>query len=269
MSFWRSWMERVTGRADHDLDRELRAHLELEAEEQRESGLPSGEARYAAQRAFGNTMQVKEEVREMWGWTSLETLAQDLRYGLRQLRRSPGFAVVVVATLALGIGANTAIFSVINGVILRPLPFPDPERLAALDERAQTSGGWRSFSYLNFLDCERDSRSFENMAAWRNEGVNLTAPGDPEYVRARQSSASFFSVLGVRPVLGRAFLAEEDKFRAPPVAIISHALWQKRFGGDPQAIGSRVILNGKALTIVGVLPPGFRYYGNRHIFTPI
>src|SRR5713226_4509774 len=137
MSFWRSWMERVTGRADHDLDRELRAHLDLEAEEQQESGLPSDGARYAAQRAFGRTALVKEDVREMWGWTSLETLAQDLRYGLRQLWRSPGFAAVVVATLALGIGANTAIFSVINGVILRPLPFPDPERLAALDERAQ------------------------------------------------------------------------------------------------------------------------------------
>ncbi len=269
MSLWRRFVERVTGRADRDLDRELRAHLDLETEEQQESGLPSDEARYAAHRAFGNTTLVKENTREMWGWTSLETLAQDLRYGLRQLRRSPGFAAVVVATLALGIGANTAIFSVINGVILRPLAFPDPERLVALDERAQTSGGWRTFSYLNFLDCERDSRSFENMAAWRNEGVNLTAPGEPEYVRARQISASFFSVLRVRPALGRIFLAQEDKFGAPPVAIISHALWQKRFGGDPQAIGSGLILNGKAHTIVGVLPPGFRFHGERHVFTPI
>ena len=137
---------------------------------------------------------------------SFETVLQDLRYGLRMLRKAPGFTTVAVLSLALGIGANTAIFSVINGVILRPLPYPDPERLVSLEEQTQPLGGRWSMSYLNFLDCERDSRSFQGMAAYLQRGANLTAPGKPIYVGTRQISAGFFSVLGIRPARGRAFL---------------------------------------------------------------
>ncbi len=261
------WFRRLALRAakawrredrEKDLDRELRAHLDLEAAEQEDAGLPPDEARYAARRAFGNTTSVKEDTRAMWGWTSVEGLAQDLRYGVRQFRRNPGF-----------IGANTAIFSVINGVILRPLAYQDPERLVTLDERAQPVGGWWSFSYPNFLDCERESHSFESMAAWRNEGANLTAPGQPEFVRTRQISAGFFSVLGIQPALGRTFLVQEDQPGAAPVAVVSHSVWEKRFGADPQVVGARLVLQGKPYTVVGVLPAGFRFLGDPAVYTPI
>src|SRR5713101_7965725 len=269
-----SWINRLVGSLrkrplENDLDDELQFHIQMRTQEFIASGMTPEDARFRAQRLFGNQLLLKERTRDMDTIRSFETLLQDLRYGLRMLRKAPGFTTVAVLSLALGIGANTAIFSVINGVILRPLPYPDPARLVSLEEQTQPLGGRWSMSYLNFLDCERDSHSFQGMAAYLQRGANLTAPGEPIYVGTRQVSAGFFSVLGIQPARGRAFLRQEDQRGAAPVAIISHIFWQERFGGDPQTVGAKMTLNGKSYTIVGVLPSSFRFFSNTQILTPM
>ena len=202
----------------------------------------------------------------------MSTLWQDLKYGLRMLGRNPGFAAVAVITLALGIGANTAIFSVVSGVLLSPLPYPEPERLVALySKTAQFDRS--SISYPNFLDWVRDNRSFVALAGYRGEDYNLTGMGEPERVPAEMVSASFFSLLGVKPAIGRTFLATDDQVGASPVVLISAGLWKRRFSSSPDAVGKTITLDGTGYTIVGVIPPGFNYIGNNFhrsdVYTPI
>ena len=270
-----SWIRRVRyslqkQRLEENLHDELQFHIEMRTQEFVTSGMAPEEARRHALKQFGNSTLLRERTRDMDTIRLFETLLQDLRYGLRMLRKAPGFTTVAVLSLALGIGANTAIFSVINGVILRPLPYPDPERLVSLEEQTQPLGGRWSMSYLNFLDCERDSHSFQSMAGYLQRGANLTAPGEPIYVGTRQISAGFFSVLGMQPAWGRrAFLRQEDQRGAAPVAIISHSFWQERFRGDPETVGAKMTLNGKSYTIVGVLPSGFPFFSNTQILTPM
>ena len=243
---------------EHDLERELRSHLELEAEEQRESGLSSEQAHSAARRAFGNTTLVKENVRETWGWLKLEQFLRDLRYGLRTLGQRPGFSLTAIASLALGIGANTAIFTVVNAVLLRPLPFPEPDRLVQLWEAKPSQSYFRNVvNAFNFLDWRERTRSFEGMAAVSDLTTNLTGIGDPLALPGMQVSPNYFSILRVSPLLGRSFLPEEVLPGHDRVAILSFGLWQSRFGGDPKVIGHQVIINGEPNTIVGVLPRGF------------
>ncbi|MBZ5592650.1 MAG: ABC transporter permease [Acidobacteriia bacterium] len=265
--FWRRRQSR-----ESDLDRELRSHLELEAEEQKGRGLLPAEARFAAQRAFGNTMLVKEDVREMWGWTAVEQLGYDLHYGLRMLGKNPGFTTVAVLTLALGIGANTAIFSVVNGVLLNPLPYRQPDHLVALYSR--TADGTRSSSsYPNFLDWVHDNRSFSALAAYRDDSFNLAGMGEPERVPVEMVSASFFTLLGVQPTLGRTFLPHEDQVGATPVVLISGGFWKRKFGSSPGALGKTLTLNGTTHTIVGVIPANFHYYSRNfppsEVYVPI
>ncbi len=244
---------------ERDLERELRSDLELEAEEQRESGVSPEEARYAAQRALGNATYVKEEVREMWGWASFERLWQDLRYAARGLRRNPGFALVIVLSLALGIGANTAIFSVLNAVLLRPLPVPHPEQLYALDITESRFRAPQRFSYP----------LFEQMRGSVGDGVaamsrvarmysRLTGEGEQEIARVQLVSGEYFSLLGLPPARGR-LLGPADNLTIGqhPVAVVSHAFWQKQMGSSPDVLGRSVDLNGAPFTIVGVSPPGF------------
>jgi predicted permease len=182
---------------------------------------------------------------------------QDLRYALRQLRKSPGFATVTVITLALGIGANTAIFSVVSGVLLNPLPFHDANRIVSMFE-ATPNFFKGSISYPNFLDWQRDNRSFEAMAAYRSTDGSITGVGQPENVRAQRVSANFFPILGVNPILGRNFTADEDRRGASPTALISEGLWKRKFGSDRNVIGKRLIVAGKPRTIIGVVPASFR-----------
>ncbi len=200
------------------------------------------------------------------------TLLQDLRYGLRMLAKSPGFTAVAVLTLALGIGANTALFSVVNGVLLNPLPYWQPDRLVALYSR-DANFTQSSISYPNFLDWVRDNRSFSALAAYREDDFNLTGMGEPERVPVEMISASFFPVLGVRPVVGRTFLPEEDQVGAAPVVLISGGFWKRKFGGTPDAVGKTLTLNGVAYTIAGVIPEDFHYRGNNFhrsdVYTPI
>jgi predicted permease len=194
----------------------------------------------------------------------METLFQDLRYGVRMLVKSPGFTAVAVVTLALGIGANTALFSVINGVLLSPLPFPEPNQLVTLHENKPNFEGG-SLSYPNFLDWQKDNHTFSAMAVGRTYAFSLTGAGEAEQVGAELISADYFPVLGVKPVMGRTFAADEDQIGAGPVALISAGLWQRKFSSAPDILGKSITLDARPYTIVGVIPanfhlqiPGFR-----------
>jgi len=185
---------------------------------------------------------------------------QDVRYAIRMLAKNPGFTIIAVLTLALGIGANTAIFSVVNGVLLRPLPYPEPDRLVALSEKTANFES-SSISYPNFLDWQRHNTSFSAMAAYRQDDLSLTGSGETERVRVGMVSHGFFEILGIRPVLGRLFAAEEDRLGTGRVAIIAGGLWQRKFGSSPDIIGKTVTVNGDGYTVVGIIPRNFRLDG--------
>jgi predicted permease len=193
---------------------------------------------------------------------------QDLRYALRMLAKNPGFAVIAVLTLAIGIGANTAIFTVVDSVMLRPLPFHDPSRLVMLSEKS-AQFEQMSVSYPNFEDWRAQSHSFEGLAAFRRDSYTITGGALPEHIGGREVSAGFFSLLGVTPILGRDFRAEEDLQGAAPVVILSYGLWQRRFGGDPGVLGKSVNLSDTSYTVVGVLPHDFWFYSGADVFVPI
>jgi putative ABC transport system permease protein len=193
---------------------------------------------------------------------------RDLRFGARMLMKQPGFTLIAVLTLALGIGANTAVFSIVNAVLLRPLPYKEPERLVTLQER-YTAAGF-SPSYLNFADWRAQSAVFESMAATRGlESFNFTGAGEPERLQGRTVSAEFFSTLGIKPMLGRDFLAEEDLPGANPAVILSYEFWRRRFGEDPGVIGKQLTLNNRSFTVVGLAPPGFQFGEEADVITPI
>ena len=202
----------------------------------------------------------------------METFLQDIRYGIRMVAKSPGFAAIAILTLALGIGANTALFSVVNGVLLNPLPYRQPDRLMAIYAKTREFEH-SSISYPNFLDWVRSQRSFSSIAAFREENYNLTGVGEPERVKAEMVSADFFSVLGVNPVAGRLLRPEEDQVGAQPVALISGGFWKRRFGSSPDAVGKTLTLNGVGYTVVGMIPADFRYqsgnFQNSDVYVPI
>jgi predicted permease len=194
---------------------------------------------------------------------------QDLRYAIRMVLKSPGFAAIAVLTLALGIGANTALFSIVNGVLLNPLPYPHSEQLVAV--YANTPGfDHAPVVYLNFLDWQRDTQTFSSMAIYRNQNYNVTGSAEAERLAGYMISAGFFSTLGVNPILGRTFRSDDDQVGAAPVVILGGGLWRRKFGSSPNVIGKLLTLNGTAYMVVGVIPPGFTFYGNdRDIYTPI
>src|SRR3989442_2609093 len=192
----------------------------------------------------------------------MTTLLQDLRYGTRSLLKTPGLALTAVAALALGIGANTAIFSVVDAVLLRPMPYARPEHLLMLWQSDTTRWARRGWvSRANFLDWKRDTRTFESLAAFRDRSYDLTGSAEPERIDGEWVSASLFPTLGVKPLYGRVFLEEEDRPGAAQVAVLSHRLWQRRFGSDPGIVGKPITLNGQSVTVVGIMPPGFRFPG--------
>ena len=257
----------IRGR-DADLERELRSDLELEEEEQRERGLSPEETRYAARRALGNAVLIREQTHEAWGWAPLERLWQDLRYALRQLRISPGFTSVCLITLALGIGANTVMFSVVQGVILAPLPFPQANRLMFLWEK-RAGVPQLDVSYPNFEDWEKSARAFDAMSALTFHNFDLTAPGRAEHLMGIRASYGFLRTLGVQPAAGRDFAASEDQANAAPVVLISDRLWRERFASDPRLVGRSVDLDGKSFTVIGVLPPEFHFLADADVITPL
>jgi predicted permease len=251
-----------------DLERELQSDLDLEEEEQRDRGLSREQARYAAHQAFGNTTLIREQTHEAWGWAQFERLFQDLRYALRQLQRSPGFTSVCLITLALGIGANTAMFSVVQGVILAPLPFPQANRLVFLWEK-RPGVPQLDVSYPNFKDWERTSRSFDAMSALTFHNFDLTAPGRAEHLMGIRASSGLLRTLGVKPAIGRDIAASEDQVNAPPAVLISDRLWRERFGRDPHVVGRSVDLDGKDFTVIGVLAADFHFLADADVITPL
>jgi putative ABC transport system permease protein len=248
----------------NDLEQDIRDHIERETQENIERGLSPEEARYAALRKFGNVTQVQEETRDVWSVVWLERLLHDVRYGVRTLRKSPGFAAVAIFTLALGIGANTTIFSAIDATLLKPLPFPQPDRLMLVWETSgKGHGNWSSVSAPNFWDFQRQSKSFERMAIFdAGRGYNLSPAGtnqEAEQVPGLRVSASFFSVLGFEPFLGRTFLPEEETSGKDHEVVLSYRLWKRRYGGDPALVGRTITIDGQAFTVVGVMPRHFQF----------
>ena len=265
---WLSWFPWYRRRArDAELARELRDHLDLEGDEQRAAGLSPEEAAYAAHRALGNTLKIEEDVRAAWGFQWLETLVQDLRYGLRMFRKSPGFTAIAVLTLALGIGANTAVFSVVDTVLLRPLPYNDPSRLVWATEHF--AFGPTTVVSADFPAWQRRNSVFEQIGAFGGtSGANLTGAGEPTRVTVTNVSTEFFSMLGVQPILGRLFLQGEGKHGEDHVALLNETLWRSRFGSDSRIIGKTVSLDDTAYTVVGVMPATLRY-PQADVWTPL
>ena len=269
-----SWWHRVRHGAamEQQLDKELRFHLDQHAADLMASGVGPEEARRQARLMMGGPEQVKEGCRDARGTRWLEELRQDTRYALRTLGQRPGFTAVALCTLALGIGAATVMFSVIDGVLLKPLPYPDPGQLVLLQEKTDWSTHWGDlwgFTYPNFVDCRAAVPSLD-MAAWRFGGGTVSKPGDAESVEGREISANLFVVLGVPMFRGRSFTPEEDRPGAAPVAIISYTLWQRRFAADESAIGRQLVLNGKSYDVLGITPPGFRLMTSEFdVFTPL
>ncbi|MGH9935630.1 MAG: ADOP family duplicated permease [Blastocatellia bacterium] len=249
---------------DSELDEELRYHIERQTEQNIRLGMNPEEARYAARKAFGGVEQAKERSRDARGVRWLEELWQDLRYGERTLRKAPGWTAVMGATLALGVGLSTAIFSLTYSVLLRPLPYPDTERLVALQLTHTISAGVLRFNVnaANWLEWRAQSKSFEDIALARTAvNFNLTGEGSPERVRGARASSNLTRVLGVQPLLGRVFTEEETR-RDAKVALLSDGFWRRRFAGDPAIVGRRIQLDGEAFEVIGVLPPEFRYPTN-------
>lgn len=258
-------------RREQDLDREIQSHLEAEAAEQQNLITP-GEARYAAQRTLGNATLVKEDTRAMWGWTPLEALGQDLRYGIRTMLRTPAFTLVAVLTLALGIGANTAMFSIVYSVLRRPLPYPDADRLALVHVRfSPQNTEYGTMSIADYLDWKSQNHAFEDPAIFSNSSwrFELTGSGQPIEVNGSAVTENFFSVLQSGPMLGRLFRASESAPTAAPVVVLSEPLWRSHFGSNPSVIGQALNLNGNQAVIIGVMPASFRFPAGEELWTNI
>jgi len=252
---------------DARMDDEMRSHIDLLTQENIEAGMKPAEAHYAALRQFGWVESIKETCREQRGVGWIEDFGQDIRYGARMLYKYPGFTAIAVLTLALGVGANTAIFSVVDAVLLRPLAYPDSGQLVWLCERGPDwSGG--SLSYPNFTDWRDQQSVFEKFGVYNGNNFTLTGAGEPVRLAGALMSADVFAALRTQPEIGRVFREDEDKPGAPPVAVISHALWQNRFGGQAGIVNKTISLNGKAYTILGVMPAGFEFQ-NSDVWLPV
>jgi len=264
LNLWRRLRGTVRNQSrDLEFQTEIEEHVRLLTERYRRQGMTAEAAMLAARRQFGNTTLLEEDRRNMQMFPAVESLRADLTYAIRMLRKNPGFAAAAIVTLALGIGANTAIFSVCNAVLFTPLPYAEPGRIVTLWER-QRDGALGSVAPANFVDWRDASRSFSGMAAVRGQSslaINFILGGQSEASRlvGAQVSSSFFSVLAVRFMLGRNFLSEEDRPGQSRVAILSYAAWRERFGADRNIVGKAITLNDEGCTVVGVLPAEFQF----------
>jgi len=256
------------GTVESEMEEELRFHSQRQLEKYLKAGMSGDSAQRQVRMDFGGLEQVKEECRDARGVSLLETLVQDLRYGWRTLLKSPGFAAAALFTLALGIGANTAIFSVVYGILLRPLPFWDASHLVLLNETTPRVGDV-SVSYPNFQDWRSQSHSFAEMAAVNPVKFNMAGSNQPENIGGLAVSPNFLPMMGVRPVMGRGFTPDEEKAGAARVVLLSYALWQSRFGADPSAMGQTIRLDSQTVTIVGVLPQDFRWVEKCDVMEPM
>ena len=255
---------------DRDVDRELRFHLEMEAEKHlQQGGLPVDDARNAALRRFGGVQKTQEECRDERNVTFVDNLRQDVRYGARSLRRSPGFAIAAIITLGLGIGANVAIFSLIHGVLLEPLPYADSNRLVLVRQSAPLAGRDDvGVSIKELYDYRAQTSAFEGLVEYHQMSFDLLQRGDPDRVDTGVVSHNFFDVLGVKPILGRTFAASDEGPTAPAVLVLSHSYWQSRFAGDPNVVGQVLQMNDRAHTVIGVLPAVPLYPEESDVYMP-
>ena len=263
-------------KVDGEIDAELKSHIEMRIEDSVASGMSAEEARHDALVRFGNRTVLKEQATAADAALLLQSIWDDVRYSFRQLRKSPGFAATAILTLALGIGPNTAVFSVMNGVLLRPLAYPHPDRIFQL-EKGTAEDSTYSASVPLFLKWREDNNTLEHIAAYSvlPKGFNLAALGKPERVSGLQVSADFFRVLGIAPQWGRDFSSSEDQAGSQHVAILSSSLWHRRYDSNPNLIGSSITIDGHTYTVIGILPPGFKFLGTMptsgaiEIWTPL
>src|SRR5919106_1730949 len=256
---------------ERDLDEELRFHVDMQVQQNLARGMSANAAREAAYRSFGGYERVKEQCRDARGARFTEMLAQDIRFAFRTLRSSPGFTLVAVLTLGLGIGANTAIFSVINGVLLRPLPYGNADRLVVIRQAAPGAGRPNvNLSIPEYFDYrEQATADFDALVEYHQMSFDLLRRGDPDRVNTGVVSHNFFNVLGIAPIIGRTFRAEDDRPGAEPVLILSHSYWQSKFGGDPNIVGQVFEMNDRPHTVVGVLPNVPHYPQENDVYMPV
>jgi putative ABC transport system permease protein len=255
---WKRFFRR--GKWDEERARELASHLQIEADDNISRGMVPEEARFAANRKLGNSLQIREEIFRMNSLGFLETLWQDVKYGVRAFARKPGFTTFAIGVLALGIAANTSIFSLASAVLVRALPYPNPERLVMVWEDATFYGFPEDTpSPGNFSSWKTQNHTLEDMAAKRDIAINLTGDGQPERLEGQSVTANFFSVVGVRPAMGSDFTPEEDHPDTNRVVVLSYGMWLTRYAGDPQAIGKQIVLDNQNYTIQGVMPRGFQF----------
>jgi len=270
MKFISRWLSR--NEWERDASEELRFHIEQQTAANIAAGMTREEARRQAVLQLGALEGVKERCREQRSGYWLETLWNDVHYGSRMLRKNPGFSAVAILTLALGIGANTALFSIVNSVLLNPLPYPQPDQLVTLHE-SKPNFETGSISYLNFRDWQKDNHTFSSIAVYRPYSFSLTGMGEAEQVRAQLISSDFFPLLGVNPVIGRTFSPGEDEVSAAPVALVSAGFWKRKFGSSPDVLGKTITLDGRGYTIVDVIPGNFdlllRLFRTSEVYVPI
>lgn len=243
-----------------DIDDEFRLHVDLETKANLDRGMSASEARRTALKSFGNVGSIRDAAYEIRGGGMLETLLQDVRYAGRGLVKQKTFTIVAVITLGLGIGANTAIFSVVNELLLRPLPYGDADRLVMVWERNPRGPGANVVSRGNFTGWRHQATVFAGLAAFVDERLSLTGDGEPEEITVQLATPNLFSVLGVNPIVGRTLNAEDDRSGSPQVAVLGYNLWQRRYGGSDEVIGHRITLNGSPVTVIGVMPANFQWY---------
>src|SRR5882762_5680836 len=250
-----------------DLSEEIHEHLEEKIEELVASGMPRKEAAATARREFGNVTLVEEDSRAVWQWPSLESFFADVRYGARMLRRSPSATAVMVFTLALAIGATTAIFSVAYGVLLRPLPFTDSNRLMAVFE-VSSNGGWSHLADPNFDDFRDQNRSFQTMAKYNSDVVSVSGASQPSRTMVSSVSPDFLKVLGIQPILGRDFTASDAKKGAGRTVLVSYGYWRQQLGSPPDLSQSHLKIDGAVFSVIGVLPAAFRFPPDVDLWLP-
>ena len=252
----------ANSKVEAELAREIGAHLALLEDEYLRQGMTPEDARRAARLAYGGVEQAKQLHRDERTFQGLSQIPQDIRYTFRQLRKSPGFTVTAILMLALGIGATTAIFSIVEGVLLRPLPFPDPDRLVTLGDVLEgshcASCAHSSVTAPDIRNYMRDTQSFSHLGGYRGRLFELSGPGDPAAVNGTRMSGEVFAALGVQPLLGRTFTQQEDE-EGQQVAVLSYGMWRSRFHGDANVLGSKILLYRKPYTVIGVMPRDFEF----------
>ena len=253
---------------EHELDQEVSTYLDLLTEEKIRLGMTPEAARRAAKLEVGGVEQVKEQVRDVRAGAWIETVLQDLQYGLRMLRNHPGFSALVVLTLALGIGANTAIFSVVYGVLLRPLPYAHGGQLVVVHQRTRGQLADIPFSYKELVDYREQTRTLDALVEYHSMSFLLLGDDSAERVQTAVVSANFFDVLGVKPLLGRTFLASDESHNADAVLVLSYQYWQSHQGGDPNIVGKVFHMNNRPHTVIGVLPPVPQYPAENDVYMP-